>query len=267
MLAEGVGEKLFPNLRPLLPTLFALSKDKKLTKAVSSCLDALFGNVLSFEHILDVDSAIPNAADERQEKNALARTLVLEFLERCVLRGESAGPRGVLEPSSAKKAAQLSSEKLGDSDASVRKAALNVLRTMLKVKNPESLRAVKTVVADLETSQPRAFKQLSCVSVAPHSADISHSSPLASSLVNARSVQQTFVKPVQSPKATAKKTAAISPQKPLARQSSLSNMPDDFNLGGNYSVEEATDYAASLGIPSWDADDEDGGVLAGLICK
>ena len=71
MLAEGVGEKLYPNLRPLLPKLFQLSKDKKLTKSVSACLDSFFGNVLSFEHILDSDGAIPEATEERKEKNAL----------------------------------------------------------------------------------------------------------------------------------------------------------------------------------------------------
>ena len=53
MLAEGVGEPLCSNLRPSLPTLVALFKDKKVCNAVGSCLDKMFANVFSFEHLLD----------------------------------------------------------------------------------------------------------------------------------------------------------------------------------------------------------------------
>lgn len=274
MLAEGAGEKLYPNLRPLLPNLFALSKDKKLTNAVSSCLDSFFGNALSFEHILDAD-AIPDATDEHKEKNALARTMALDFLARCVSRGESAGPRGVLEPANAKNAAQLSSEKLADSDASVRKAALNVLKTLQKVENPESQRAVQSVVAELETSQPRAFKQLGSVSVAPKPASVLRPSP-ASSPVKAKPLRKTSTTTTSapSPKASTKKAVsasvarnAASPYKAPPRPSSFTSISDDFNLGANFTIEDATDYVASLGIPSWDAGEEDGGILAGLHCK
>lgn len=45
MLAEGVGEPLSSNLRPLIPTIVALFKDKKVSKDVGSCLDKCFANV------------------------------------------------------------------------------------------------------------------------------------------------------------------------------------------------------------------------------
>lgn len=73
MLAEGVGEKLYPYLRPLLPQLMKLFKDKKLTRSVGSCLDSFFGNVIGFGHLLEQDDALPSTLDEHNEKNALTR--------------------------------------------------------------------------------------------------------------------------------------------------------------------------------------------------
>ena len=132
MLSQGVGEKLYPNLRPLLPILLQLSKDKKLTKGVSSCLDAFFGNFLSFENVLDPDSALPDATDESKEKNALARTSAMDFLDRCITRSSSAGPRASLTSSVAKNCSLFASTKLDDSDANVRKSALKVLAVVTK---------------------------------------------------------------------------------------------------------------------------------------
>jgi cytoskeleton-associated protein 5 len=58
MLAEGVGDKLFPHLRPLLTVLLELSKDKKVTRATISCLDSFFDNVIGFSHLLDKEDSL-----------------------------------------------------------------------------------------------------------------------------------------------------------------------------------------------------------------
>jgi hypothetical protein len=65
MLAEGIGEKLYPSLRPALTPLLQLSKDKRLAGAVSSGLDALLGNFLSIESLMDNDDAIPSSVDKK----------------------------------------------------------------------------------------------------------------------------------------------------------------------------------------------------------
>ena len=160
MLAVGVGEKLYPNLRPLLPKLLQLSKDKKLTKAVASCLDAFFGTLLSYESLLDAEKALPDATDESKEKNALARTCALEYLERCVTRGSSAGSRASLTGGNAKACAQFAAEKLNDSDANVRKAALKILESLQKVDDGNVQSAVAGVVESLQQTNARAYKSL-----------------------------------------------------------------------------------------------------------
>jgi cytoskeleton-associated protein 5 len=95
MLAEGVGKELFGSMRPLIPTLVALFKDKKVAKAVGCCLDKMFVNVLNFEHLLDNKDSLPTSLDEKKQKNALVRKNVLEYLVRCVKASETL-PRGDL---------------------------------------------------------------------------------------------------------------------------------------------------------------------------
>jgi hypothetical protein len=63
MLAEGVGERLYPNLRPLLSPLLQKTKDKKLTRQSIDCLDSFFGIILSFDRI-----ALLSALDEKVQK-------------------------------------------------------------------------------------------------------------------------------------------------------------------------------------------------------
>ena len=71
MLAEGVGEKLFPFLRPLLLPVILLSKDKKLKTPTKNCVDVLFGNILTFDHLLDKEDGLPSVLDEKVEKTLL----------------------------------------------------------------------------------------------------------------------------------------------------------------------------------------------------
>ena len=277
MLAQGVGEKLYSNLRPLLPKLLQLSKDKKLTKAVSACLDAFFGNILSYEHLLDSDS-IPTATNESKEKNALARTSALDFLDRCVTRGDSAGPRGSLTPSSAKDCAKLASQKLGDSDANVRKAALKILSSLQKSEIDGVQSAVNNVVEELQKSNPRAYKTLSKTATKPAAKS---SIPKPSSPEPRKSSRATSTATSSRTRTgPSSKTAASSPKakspvksKPATtavnRKPARTNPPQvtDSADEGVPTYDEALAHCASLGIPQWDepgGGDDDLGVLAGI---
>eukprot|EP00980_Cylindrotheca_fusiformis_P018775 scaffold6257_cov144-Cylindrotheca_fusiformis.AAC.1 len=274
MLAQGVGERLYPNLRPLLPKLFQLSKDKKLTKSTAACLDSFFGNVVSFAHILDSEYAIKEAVDDRKEKNALARTNALDFLSRCITRRESAGPRGHLEPSEAKECAQLATHKLKDPDANVRKAAVNVLNSLLEVEDADVQDSIRDTISDLESSNPRVFKKLTAGSgggTKPETSEPKQNRvaapdqqpPVASP---ARQRVEASNHPASAPKtskaskstATATTAAATTTAIPPIAGGSIS---EDTNLN------DAIARCASLGIPLWDAADEDGGIINGLQCR
>jgi hypothetical protein len=257
MLAQGVGERLYPNLRPLLLKLFQLSKDKKLTKSTSACLDAFFGNVLSFAHILDSDSAIKEAVDERKERNAFARTNAMDFLGRCVTSGESAGPRGHLDASHAKEAALLACQKLKDSDANVRKAAVNALKTLQTVEDSGVQKAIGEIIQELESTNPRVYKSLAAGGGSKPESGVPKPSPPVTP-------QRQTAAPTQ-----ARPSAAASVVVPSAvAKKAQAPTPAPSGTGGDAAnVDEAIERCASLGIPKWDAADEDAGIIAGLQCK
>lgn len=263
MLAQGVGERLFPNLRPLLPKLLQLSKDKKLTKSAASCLDAFFGHVLSFAHLLDADSAIPDAVTERKEKNALARTSALDFLARSVTRGESAGPRGSLTASDAEATAMLACDKLKDSDANVRKMAINVLKALQAVDDAAVKKRVEGVIKELEDTNPRVFKSL-----------VGGEGPSKerSGIPKPSPQRKTKMPSPAKPKPSATSASPIKPRKaPTATKpsSAKSNERPVMNAKDSDApnLEDALARCSSLNIPLWDSQDEEEGVLAGLKCK
>ena len=269
MLAQGVGEKLYPYLRPLLPTLFGLSKDKKLNKGVASCLDSFFGNVLAFEHLLDPDSAIPEAVDEGKEKNALARSSTLSFLGRCVTRADSAGPRGRLTASNAKGCAVLCADKLNDSDASVRKEALNTLKLLQAVEDADIGACVMEIIKGLKTANPRAYKSLAAgtKTSAPSKAAAAASPAKSKGLASAPPKATAPARPVSTrDSAPVRKTQAPAVQPTRAKPSNPFPVVT-ADSGDAPSLDEAIDRCASLNMPLWEAADEDGGILAGLECK
>ena len=270
MLAEGVGEKLFPHLRPLLSTLLGLSKDKKLTKFINPCLDCFFGHILAFDHLLEED-AVPEATNERKQKNALARTAALDFLGRCVSRGESAGPRGMLTVKSAKNVANLSVLKLEDSDAGVRKAALGVLQNLQSMDNDEEVfYAISEIINELKKTNPRAHKTLSKTMKAPSTNAPTTRPEESKKEPPPQNTRTTQSKPgrapeernaVSSPKKAAPsrvepKKGAPRPQ-PMATESSNDSPP----------LDEALEFMSQLDIPRFDESEEDDGVLAGLKGK
>ena len=251
MLGEGVGEKLYPFLRPLLSTLIQLSKDKKLTRPTASCLDSLFGKVLAFEHLLDLEDSIPFALDEKRQKNALARTSALEYLGRCVERRDSAGTRGSLSPHTASDVTRLCVLKLDDSDASVRKAAMDVLEKLLKVEDEKVNTSVIEIVETLKYTNSRAYKSLSnngsvenasLPKQAPTIADISKGGSNANKSANAEKGVTPSTHPTQT----------------------ITKSSNDLT---NTTLTDAIARVESLCIPLWDAPEDDGGILSGLQGK
>ena len=267
MLAEGVGEKLYPFLRPLLSSLLSKGKDKKLTKFLGPCLDAFFGHILAFEHLLGADGCLPDALDERKEKNALARTLALEFFGRCIKRRDEAGPRGHMTSRAALACAEFASGKLDDSDAKVRKAALDCLKQLQQVDVPELVHAANDVIEGLKDKNPRAYKSLSAglnSSAASGSARPAPSSPPKS----AKKISP-FQNVVESPA----KTRSPGPTRYTSHEPVLAKpVPPRASTGtatvpasGDIpSLGNAVSRLASLELANWDAADEDGGILAGL---
>lgn len=260
MLAEGVGEKLYPQLRPSLTVLIQLSKDKKLTNAVSSGLDSLFGNVLSFENLLDSEDAIPSALDEKIQKNSIARSTALDFVRRCVERNCNAGPKGVLSLQSANKLAALCLCKLEDSDAAVRKVAQAVLELMQQSDNERIKDQTNAIIETLQISNPRVYKALS------------KSSEGIKEISSTRSND-----PPKKPPSGRTTSAAVNRVAPAgvtaAVMESVSEVPISSNQNSHFidrtipRFEDALIHVSSLGIPQWDATEDDGGVLVGLRGK
>ena len=277
MLAEGAGEKLFPYLRPLVGTLFSLSKDKKLNKPVASCLDSFFGRIVSFEHLLEAD-ALPEALDERKEKNALARSSTLDFLGRCVMRRDDAGPRGVLTADIAQNVAEMAVSKLEDSDAGVRKAALGVLQNLQLLEDETVAEVVSSVIEGIQKTNARAYKTLSRT-MRPVSNKAADSSATKETTEGPKRAMGASQRKVVTNEPTATQELSTAPSQLLEKKSSRSTNRDseppkaaasapvvEGASGDVPSLDEALEAASNLGIPNFDAPEEEGGVLEGLKC-
>ena len=269
MFSEGVGEKLYPYLRPLLLHLTSLSKDKKLTTAVARCLDSLFGNVLSFEHLLDKEDAIPHALDEKKQKNALSRKNTLEFLNRCIKRGENAGSRGKLTVSSVQNLAMLLSKKLCDSDASVRKASLDIFVFLLCYDDPAILEKIQMNVRLLKEKNPRAFKSLS--KYLDQQSTKSDQSETAVQTDSKKYISQKKNVTLNSQDEMAKSIGSKGDEVKPLKDSSKAKIHHELNNNDDNNdiplVDDAINKLSLMKIPKWDQSDDDDGVLAGLQCK
>jgi cytoskeleton-associated protein 5 len=280
MLAEGVGSGLFPHLRPLLRQLILLSKDKKLNRAVNESLDIFFGNVLEIDHLLDKDDALPSVLNEKVQKNALVRATALDFLGRCIKRGESAGPRGRITSKSAAAVARLCCEKLEDSDASVRKAATETLRCLLSVEDAAITDAVSPIIESLQSKNSRAYKSL----VGGGGAGQRRGGPSGTASVpksRASGSRQTQPGPAKSSPQAGRKVSRPSPiEQTATKQAASRTRPVPSSSRGTSapesvvedssdapSLDEAISVVASVHVPSWDSPEDDGGVFAGLKCK
>lgn len=298
MLAEGVGEKLLPNLKPLISNALNLSKDKKVTKPVEDFLDAMFGNVISFPHLLGKDDGIHIYLDEKKEKNILVRLAALAYLSRCVEKSVSCGQKANLDTNVAHNLAQLAIQSIGDSDSNVRKEATTLLSKLMSHPLDDINDIAKDSVNGLERSNPRMFKLLMM-----QSTGVTTTAPASSSLPkilsdSSRSQSRGTQRNEQPAVNTDKKNRAkgfsssgirrsnlpegfssrsTAPSNASTKSLSRSSLPSGpiTNSGKMIEVKmneqnipntsDAIEYLSSLSIPNWDVDEEDDGVLAGIL--
>ena len=266
MLAEGIGEKLFPYLRPLLLPIIQLSKDKKLTGPTNECLDALFGNILSFDHLMEKDDGLPAVLDERIEKNAIVRQTSLTYLKRCIARSDKAGPRGYLKPESAVGIAKFCVSKANDSSASVRNEVALILKALIDNEDNTISRSMQRITNELESSNPRLCKMLKKGNnVAVPKVDVSMKK-VNSKRSNSREISRppsTLLK-TTSPKRSMMNSKSSSVTRVPQQGAPISSgpiIPKDEDI---VSLEEALIYLSSLGIPGWSSAEDDGGIELGL---
>jgi cytoskeleton-associated protein 5 len=283
MLAEGVGGSVFPHLRPLLSQLILLSKDKKVNRYVGECLDSFFGNVLEIEHILDADDALPSVLNEKVQKNSLVRTSALQFLGRCIERRESAGPRGKVTGNSAAGIAKLCCDKLEDSDAAVRNAATESLRSLLSVEDASISDSVGPIIESLKSKNSRAHKSLvgstatTQRKVVPANAGSERNDSVSGRVGKAQSAWTAAAsRPSQKgSRSTAGKMPSDGRGPVTSKsQSNTSTNGVEISSGTQFKdtpdapyLDRALSYVSAINVPSWDAPVDDGGVLAGLKCE
>jgi len=289
MLAEGVGDKLYPHFRPMVPVLLGLSKDKKLSAAVGSCLDCFFGHVMSLDHFLEPDDAIPSSVNEGLEKNALVRKTALELLQRCIERNKDAGPRGTISVKAAEGASNVARSKLEDADPAVRKIASELLQIMLDSEIEEVATMTKNTVQELETTNPRVYKSLKIKDLPKMKQESPSNKQNASAAVESSRKIVSKVNPGKddnddedraprlpsSAKPSTSKLSSSLTKKDKASVVSTSSLksnkdahdsgfPSDSNEIGEPSFDDAISYLSQYDIPNWGASEDDGGVLTGL---
>ena len=264
MLAEGVGEQLSPNMRPLILIFVALFKDKKIINAVGSCLDKMFANVFSFEHLLDSKDSLPSSVDEKKQKNALVRKNCLEYLTRCVQSSGSFGTRGGITVEYATDLSKLACESLTDSDAATRKAGSDLLLALLNGKDEMIVSATKNITSSLQTTNPRALKSLM---LATNGCDEAPSRPQSAPGKSSSKVASQEKSSERTNKVTTTKSTAdiIGPPRTI---SSCPGVPaenaDEKQLP---SYEDSVENLSVLNIPKWGEDLENGGILVGIQCE
>ena len=261
MFAEGVGEKMFHHLRLLIPTFVSLFKDKKVINAVGSCLDKMFANVFSFEHLLDSKDSLPSSIDEKKQKNALVRKHCLEYLTRCIQSSGTYGTRGEITIQYTNDISKLACESLADSDAATRKAGTDVLLALLNNKEEAiATAAKKAVTSQLQTTNPRALKSL-----------------MSSSNVSDEAPARPRTAPNSSSAKSASKCGSSEPTKQAVTKEKIKD-PSRATSGHSISTgsadegplptfDDSVDHLSALGIPKWDDDVDNEGVLAGVQCE
>ena len=257
MFAEGVGEKMFHHLRLLIPTFVSLFKDKKVINVVGSCLDKMFANVFSFEHLLDSKDSLPSSIDEKKQKNALVRKHCLEYLTRCIQSSGTYGTRGEITIQYTNDISKLACESLADSDAATRKAGTDVLLALLNNKEEAiATAAKKAVTSQLQTTNSRALKSL-----------------MSSSNVSDEAPARPRTAPNSSSAKSASKGGSSEPTKQVVTKEKIKDPSQATSGHGSADVgplptfDDSVDHLSALGIPKWDDDVDNEGVLAGIQCE
>jgi hypothetical protein len=260
MLAEGVGEQLLPNMRPLIPVFLALFKDKKVINAVASCLDKMFANVFSFEHLLDSKDSFPSSVDEKKQKNALVRKNCLEYLTRCIQSSGTYGTRGGITVQYANDLSKLACESLTDSDAATRKAGTDVLLALLNSKDEIIVSATKNITSSLQTTNPRALKSLMLATNLGDAPSRPRSAPneLSTKAASQKNSSE------RTNKVTKSAANNIGPPRPLSGPCVSAENADENLLP---SLEDSVENLSALDIPKWGDDIDNEGILVGIQCE
>ncbi|KAL3774149.1 hypothetical protein ACHAW5_010603 [Stephanodiscus triporus] len=257
MLAEGVGEQLLSNMRPLISVFLALFKDKKVINAVASCLDKMFANVFSFEHLLDSKDSLPSSIDEKKQKNALVRKNCLEYLTRCIQSSGTYGTRGGITAQYANDISKLACESLTDSDADTRKAGADVLLALLNSKDEIIVSATKNITSSLQTTNPRALKSLMLATNLGDAPSRPRSAPneLSTKAASQKNSSE------RSNKVTKSADNNIGPPRPISGPCVSADNADENLLP---SFEDSVENLSALDIPKWGDDIDNEGILAGI---
>eukprot|EP00986_Skeletonema_menzelii_P017865 scaffold22492_cov138-Skeletonema_menzelii.AAC.26 len=269
MLAEGVGEPISSDVRPLLSSIVPLFKDKKVGKAVMSCLDQMFGKALRFDQFLGSNDSFLSSLDEKKEKNALVRKSVLEFLHRCVVSSGTDGNSGSVTSKHAQDLCKIACDKLKDSDASTRQAATDVLILLLNSKDKVIVSTAEKITSSLQSSNPRAFKTLVLATkrgkpdASENRVSRPRTAPLKATPSQSNKLGVANARPTTAPKS---KTANV-PSVPAKSAPSSGAADEKFDESALPSLDESVDGLSGLGIPQWGDDADNGGVLAGIKCK
>jgi len=264
MLAEGVGEQLSPNMRPLILIFVALFKDKKVINAVASCLDKMFANVFSFEHLLDSKDSLPSSVDEKKQKNALVRKNCLEYLTRCVQSSGSFGTRGGITVQYATDLSKLACESLTDSDAATRKAGSDLLLALFNSKDEMIVSATKNITSLLQTTNPRALKSLM---LATNGCDEAPSRPQSAPGKSSSKVASQEKTSERTNKVTTTKSTADIIGLPRTISSCPGVPAENADEKQLPSFEDSVENLSVLNIPKWGEDLENGGILVGIQCE
>lgn len=221
---------------------------------------ALLDYRFSFDHLLDSRDSLPSLLDEKNQKNALVRKNILEFLSRCVKTSGTYGTCGELTVQYAEDLAKLACKKLNDPDAATRKAANAVLLTLLGRKEESITKVVTNVTSSLQTTNPRAYKSLKLASTEGTSAASRPRTAPASTSTKANTKPSSSKTKANKP--STKMDAGLS--KPSFAPRSVEESFDEKSLP---SLEDAIETLSGLAISKWGDDIEDAGVLAGLQCE
>ena len=214
--------------------------------------------------MLDNKDSLPTSLDEKKQKNALVRKNVLEYLVRCVKASETL-PRGDLTCPYAENLSKLGCEKLKDSDASVRKAATEVLLALLSSKGESGVSSTEKITASLETTNPRAYKSLKVASTGPVMKKVAsrpHTAP-----ANTSSTSTSKQEPTNN--ATKPCTKIVGRQSKPQLQSGPGAVSEESEVDDKAlpSFEESIEKLSTLSIAKWGDSADNEGILAGIQCE
>ena len=266
MLAEGLKEKFYVHAKPLLLTLLEKGKDKKLTTQINQTLDSLFGNCVTLEHVLD---AVKETTDPTKNKNALARAVAWDFLQRCVSRGVTAGTRGTLTTSLTTSVMKLSIDVLQkEGDQATKKSINNVVHTLCNTNGSNAVDAEISssstkILEETKATAPRVYKMLTDAPKVAPTRRRSRDETSGAAPPRRRSRDETNGAAPQE-KIEAKTVAKATTKNAESDSVTAPAVEEDAELLPAMTKEEAMETLATLNIPDFDAGEEENGLRACL---